>query len=131
MYSKEYYQHNKEHRAAIMQRYYQAHKVEYAKRARKYRKTIKGYLCQCFQGIKQRCNNPNCKSYKYYGGRKIKCLFKNVDSFISYVIDILKVDPRGLQIDRIDNDGHYEPGNIRFVTNAENCNNKGKYRKRK
>ena len=41
-----------------------------------------------------------------------------------YVIDELRVDPRGLQIDRIDNDGHYEKGNIRFVTCVENNNNR-------
>ena len=38
--------------------------------------------------------------------------------------DELKVDPRGLEIDRINNDGHYEPGNIRFVTRKENLANR-------
>lgn len=43
---------------------------------------------------------------------------------MNYVVDILKVDPRGFDIDRIDNNGHYEKGNIRFVTHKENCNNR-------
>jgi len=90
----------------------------------KYKNTIKGWLNACFRGIKIRCNNPKHLNYKYYGGRGIKCLFKSVDEFVDYVINELKVDPRGLDIDRIDNDGNYEPGNIRFITHAKNMKNR-------
>ncbi len=73
--------------------------------------------------MKQRCNDSETSGYRYYGERGIKLLF-TPDQFVDYVINTLKVDPRGLTIDRIDNDGHYEPGNIRFVTHKENCQNR-------
>lgn len=97
------------------------YKKEYQK---KYRQTLNGYIQHVFHHIKDRCNNPNCKSFKDYGGRGIKCLFKSSDEFIGYIINELQIDPRGLTIDRIDNDGDYEKGNIRFVTRIENNRNK-------
>jgi len=75
--------------------------------------------------MKQRCTNKNAHNYNRYGGRGIKQKFDSSEKFIEYVLNILQIDPRGLQIDRIDNDRHYEPGNIRFVTAKENCNNRG------
>ena len=90
----------------------------------RYRKTINGHLRHIFASIKQRCNNPKCKSYKNYGGRGIKCLFKSSNDFVDYVINELQTDPRNLTIDRIDNNGHYEPGNVRFVSYSENLKNR-------
>lgn len=106
-----------------VRKYQQTHKVEYAECQRKYRQTIIGHLRCCFSRIKQRCNNPKNPYYKNYGKRGIKCLFENADGFVEYVINVLRIDPRSLDIDRIDNNGHYEKGNIRFVTHKENCNN--------
>ena len=74
--------------------------------------------------MRQRCNNPDQKAYKNYGGRGIKVCFGSADEFVDCVINELQIDPRGLQIDRIDNDGNYERGNIRFVTRRENNENK-------
>ena len=91
---------------------------------KKYHSTIAGHLYQVFSNIKQRCNNPNNKSYIDYGGRGIKNNFKSLDDFRNYIINELLIDPRGLEIDRIDNNGHYEKGNIRFVTRSENCYNR-------
>ncbi len=87
---------------------------------------IPEYLRRLFSRMKQRCYNQDNPDYKYYGGRGIKVCFDHAVEFIIYVIDDLKVDPRGLTIDRIDNDGNYEPGNIRFVTQAENNKNRHK-----
>ena len=109
---------------AYQKKYRQEHKVEVAERYKEYCHTINGYLRNCFGSMKQRCNNLKNKSYKNYGGRGIRCLFKSSQEFVDYVVNELKVDPRGLQIDRIDNDGHYEPGNIRFVTCKVNNNNR-------
>lgn len=44
--------------------------------------------------------------------------------YIPYIINELQVDPRNLTIDRINNDGHYERGNIRFVSYSENLKNR-------
>lgn len=74
----------------------------------------------------RRCNNPKDKRYNDWGGRGIENKFPNFKAFHDYVIKELRIDPRGLTIDRIDNDGHYEHGNIRFITQAKNNRNKRK-----
>ncbi len=94
---------------------------------KKYRHTIKGHLQNIYSSMKHRCSNPDNKRYKDYGGRGIKCLFESVDEFRNCVIGLgygAYEKIKRLQIDRINNDGHYEPGNIRFVTRKENCNNR-------
>ena len=110
--------------AARQKKYRQEHKVEQAERYKEYHHTINGYLRYRFSNMKQRCNNPKVRNYKDYGGRGIKVKFASVNEFIDYVVNELKVDPRGFEIDRIDNNGHYEPGNIRFVTCKINNNNR-------
>lgn len=111
-------------------RYYQINKVEVNKQHRQYRKTITGYLRSIFSAMKTRCTNPDCARYKDYGGRGIECRFENADDFICYVMGVLRFNTieklDGLGIDRINNDGHYEKGNIRFVTSKVNNNNKRK-----
>ena len=92
--------------------------------------SIKNYLRRIFAGMVSRCTYPKHPSFKYYGGRGIQCLFLSAEEFIDYVINVLQVDPRGLTIDRIDNNSNYERGNIRFVTRSKNQQNKGPYRKR-
>lgn len=95
------------------------------KQKKKYYATITGHLRVIFNVMKQRCYNKNCNVFKWYGGRGIKICFKSSDDFVNYVVNELRVDPRGLDIDRIDNDGNYERGNIRFITHQENCQNRG------
>jgi hypothetical protein len=90
----------------------------------KWRTTIRGHLWSIFDAMLQRCRNPNAINYKNYGGRGIKVNFKNNEQFIKYCLGSLETDPRGLDIDRIDNNGHYEKGNIRFVTRSENNKNR-------
>lgn len=88
-----------------------------------YSNTINGHLRKVFSNIKRRCENINSKDYKYYGGRGIKCKFESAKEFIDYVLSKLEIDPRKLECDRIDNNGDYEKGNIRFVSHKENCQN--------
>lgn len=116
----------KECMKSYARKYKQEHPIKINGYRRKYRKTLKGCLRERFSQMEKRCNNSNHPAYKNYGGRGIKCLFKNANEFINYVINRLKIDPRELQIDRINNDGNYEPGNIRFVTRVENLKNRRK-----
>lgn len=94
-----------------------------------YRQTLNGYLREVYYAIRRRCNKPHCRMYRYYGGRGIECRFECFVDFFSCVVTDLGITKlnqiKGLQIDRIDNDRHYEPGNIRFVTAKVNCNNRG------
>lgn len=85
-------------------------------------------LYEIYHGIKKRCYNKNCKRYKDYGGRGIymcnEWLSGGVDSFIDWALTNGYED--NLTIDRIDNNGIYEPSNCRWVTYKENCRNKRK-----
>lgn len=95
---------------------------EYYKRYNaEYHKTIKGYLHSVYHNICRRCNNQADKAYKNYGGRGIEMKFESFDDFYDYVVNVLKVDPRGLDTHRIDNNKGYEHGNIVFITRAEHA----------
>lgn len=92
---------------------------------KRYYNTIRGYLRYVWLNMLFRCNNPKDSNYKYYGGRGIKVKFTSFENFYDYVVNKLNADPRKLTIDRIDNNGNNELGNIRFVTQAENNRNQG------
>jgi len=73
--------------------------------------------------MKTRCFNKNRKDWLNYGGRGITVCDRWKDSFENFLADMGE-PPENYQIDRIDNDGNYEPLNCRWVTPKENCNNK-------
>lgn len=107
----------------IKKRYYEKYATTIIQGRKDYYSTVKGKLRLIFNNMFARCNKSCHPSYKNYGRRGIKVCFTS-DEFVSYVMDEMQVDPRGLQIDRIDNGGNYERGNIRFVTHKENQQNK-------
>ncbi len=74
-------------------------------------------------GIKRRCTNTNDPAYRYYGGRGIEMCERWVKSFAAFYED-MGPRPDGYEIDRINNDGNYEPGNCRWTTQQENARNK-------
>jgi hypothetical protein len=76
-----------------------------------------------WRGMVGRCNNPSDIYYHNYGGRGIAVCneWQDASTFIAWAL--ANGWEEGLQIDRIDNDGNYEPGNCRFVTRSENCRN--------
>lgn len=76
---------------------------------------------QVYKGLRKRCNNPNCKDYPDYGGRGIECRYT---SFQEFLADVGRRPTVKHKIDRIDNDGHYEVGNVKWSTDTESANNK-------
>lgn len=70
-----------------------------------------------------RCDNPNCSQYSNYGGRGIGVCAQWYD-INQFIRDLPEGYHHGQEMDRIDNDGNYEPGNIRWVTRRINTNNR-------
>jgi hypothetical protein len=66
-----------------------------------------------------RCHKPNCPQYRYYGARGIEVCEKWRFDFWQFVADAPPKPDCRHSIDRINNDGHYEPGNIRWATQIE------------
>ena len=85
---------------------------------------IPKWLDRRLTAAKQRCENPNDKCYRNYGARGIRFMFPSVTDAGLYLIKEYGLPSRALEIDRIDNNGHYAEGNIRFVTHVKNNRNK-------
>ena len=66
--------------------------------------------------MKQRCYNPKVRGWKYYGGRGIKVCPEWRDDFRAFLAHIGPRPGPGWSVDRIDPDGNYEPGNVRWAT---------------
>ena len=76
-----------------------------------------------WRGMMWRCYDPSCPAYKNYGGRGIRVCDRWHD-LTNFVSDLPPGYRKGLEIDRIDNDGNYEPGNIKWSTRRENTGNR-------
>jgi len=76
------------------------------------------YLHRTFNDIKQRCYNQNAQNYKYYGGRGINMYefwLDDYELFKDWILKNIGNRPEGYSIDRIDFNGNYEPGNLRWA----------------
>jgi len=84
-----------------------------------------------WKAMKKRCSNPNDSRYAYYGGRGIKVCKEWQDSFVAFYNQIGPRPTPEHTLDRINPDGNYEPGNVRWATRKEQANNKRPRKKKK
>ena len=76
---------------------------------------------EIYTSAKKRCEVETCARYDDYGGRGIRFEFASFEEFVAHM------GPRPSlkhSLDRIDNDGHYEPGNVHWATDADQARNK-------
>lgn len=76
--------------------------------------------------MRARCTKPYATNYKNYGGRGIKVCDRWFNSFENYVTDVGLQPAPGMSLDRINNDGNYEPSNLRWATAAQQSINQRK-----
>lgn len=82
---------------------------------------------QAYRDAKNRCVNKNNTYWESYGDRGIKFLF---DSFLQFFKEVgLKPVPKeDYELDRIENEGNYEPGNVRWAMHSVGMMNRRKYK---
>jgi hypothetical protein len=78
-----------------------------------------------WRNMVDRCTNPENANYHSYGGRGIKVCpeWRDVAVFCAWIDENLGPRPAGMSMDRINNDGNYEPGNVQWATAKQQLSN--------
>lgn len=78
----------------------------------------------CWLSMRQRCNDPNHRNYKNYGGKGIQVCESWNQSFESFLKDMGRKQVKGQSIDRVNSLENYTPENCRWATHLQQQNNK-------
>ncbi len=79
---------------------------------------------RAWRNMQSRCYDPSSEDWKNYGGRGIKVWAGWVNNFPAFLTHIGLRPSADLTLDRINNDGNYEPGNVRWATRLEQRHNR-------
>lgn len=79
--------------------------------------------------MKRRCYQPRYKGYKNYGGRGIRVCDEWREDYFAFLSHVGRKPSPKHSLDRINNDGHYEPGNVRWATWDVQSNNRRNVRR--
>lgn len=85
------------------------------------------YLYTTWLQMKKRCYNPNCKDFRWYGGKGVEVCDRwrhDAGTFIEDLLELLGDRPLGYTLDRVDPFLGYSPDNVRWASKAEQASNK-------
>lgn len=83
------------------------------------------WLLKRVTAMRSRCQNPKTVGWERYGGRGIEFRFRSVMEGAMWIQAHLGLD-KTRELDRVDNNGHYEPGNLRYATRSQNSRNQAR-----
>lgn len=82
-------------------------------------------LYNTYKGMLARCNHPNSKYYKYYGGRGIRVVKRWQGRYgFSHFVEDMGPRPEGYTLERVNNNGMYSPKNCKWETMSTQALNK-------
>lgn len=84
---------------------------------------------RAWRAMRVRCSQPTHPKWKDYGGRGIRVCDEWQKSFLAFYEHIGAKPGKGYSLDRVDNNGNYEPGNVRWATYIEQNNNQRRSKK--